>query len=109
MLAQKDRDFQPQLIHLEKLVPIDNFYRDLEAKLDLHFVRDLVQDYYKPFGRPSIDPVVFFKLQLIMFFEAIRSERQLMQTTALCLDHRWYLGYDLDQQLPHPFIPDQNS
>jgi hypothetical protein len=25
-------------------------------------------------GRPSIDPVVFFKLQLVMFFEDIRSE-----------------------------------
>ncbi|MGO8948357.1 MAG: transposase [Ktedonobacterales bacterium] len=26
-------------------------------------------------GRPSIDPVVFFKLQLVMFFEGVRSER----------------------------------
>ncbi len=33
-------------------------------------------------GRPSIDPVVFFKLQLVMFFEEIRSERQLMRHAA---------------------------
>jgi hypothetical protein len=51
-------------------------------------------------GRPSIDPVVFFKLQLIMFFEGIRSERQLMETVNLNLAHRWYLGYDLDQAVP---------
>ncbi len=62
-------------ICLEDLVPPDNFYRDLEVKLDLTFVRDLVRDHYASrMGRPSIDPVVFFKLQLIMFFEGIRSE-----------------------------------
>ena len=49
---------------------------------------------------PSIDPVVFFKLQLVMFFEGIRSERQLIETASLNLAHRWYLGYALDEDLP---------
>lgn len=77
MLKEKVRDFQPCVVSLETLVPEGNFYRQVEAKLDLSFVRDLVRHLYQPFGRPSIDPVVFFKLQLIMFFESIRSERQL--------------------------------
>jgi transposase len=51
-------------------------------------------------GRPSIDPVVFFKLQLIMFFEGIRSERQLMVMAPMRLDHRWYIGYDFDESVP---------
>ena len=34
-------------------------------------------------GRPSIDPVTFFKLHLIMFFEGIRSERQHMEMVNL--------------------------
>jgi len=51
-------------------------------------------------GRPSIDPVVFFKLQLIMFFENIRSERLLMRLVADRLSVRWYLGYDLNEPLP---------
>ena len=51
-------------------------------------------------GRPSIDPVTFFKLHLIMFFEGIRSERQLMETVNLNLAHRWYIGYDLDEAVP---------
>lgn len=101
MLSQKERDFQPHVVSLEALVPDDNFYREVEAKLDLSFVRDLVRHLYKPFGRPSIDPVVFFKLQLIMFFEGIRSERQLMDMAAMRLDHRWYLGYDLDEAVPN--------
>jgi len=45
-------------------------------------VRDLVADRYAAGGRPSIDPVVFFKLQLVMFFERIHSERHLMQVVA---------------------------
>src|SRR6266568_2412953 len=88
------------LVSLEALVPRGHFYRDLEAKLDLGFVRELAQDRYEATGRPSVDPVVFFKLQLIMFFEGIRSERRLLATAALNLAHRWYLGYHLDEPLP---------
>ena len=67
---------QPIAVSLEDLVPADNFYRHLEAKLDLGFVREWARELYAERGRPSIDPVVFFKLQLVMFFEGIRSERQ---------------------------------
>jgi hypothetical protein len=49
---------------------------------------------------PSIDPVIFFKLQLVMFFEGIRSERKLIERASLNLAHRWYLGYALDEDLP---------
>lgn len=91
----------PVTVSLEALVPADNFYRLLDAKLDLSFVRTWVHNCYADLGRPSIDPVVFFKLQLILFFEGLRSERKLMETAALNLAHRWYLGYHLDQPLPH--------
>jgi transposase len=62
--------------------------------------RDLVKGTYAQAGRPSIDPVVFFKLQLVMFFEDIRSERLLMQLVADKLSVRWYVGYNLDEPLP---------
>ena len=102
MLGVKAKSFKRHsALSLDDLVPKDNFYRKLDAKLDLSFVRSLVQAHYAPsFGRPSIDPVVFFKLQLIMFFEGIRSERQLMDMVNMRLDHRWYLGYDLDEAVP---------
>src|SRR5207249_4298136 len=66
----------------------------------LSFVRELVRDRYEEGGRPSIDPVVFFKLHLIAFFEGITSERRLMEAAAMNLAHHWYLGYDLDELLP---------
>jgi transposase len=73
MMGTKERSFAP-LIHasLEDVVPADHFYRHLEHSLDLSFVRELVQQTYAGIGRPSIDPVVFFKLQLVMFFEGLR-------------------------------------
>lgn len=101
MLGEKQRHFKTfPAISLEALVPPENFYRQVEAKLDLRFVRELVAECYTAIGRPSIDPVVFFKLHLIMFFEGIRSERQLMETVNLNLAYRWYIGYDLDEAVP---------
>jgi len=101
MMGIKGRAFGPlPPVTLEELVPPNNFYRHLEDTLDLRFVRDLVRDAYAPSGRPSIDPVVFFKLHLVLFFEGLRSERQLMQVVTDRLSLRWYLGYDLNEPLP---------
>jgi len=77
MMGTKIRSFAPlpRNISLEELVPKDNFHRRLEERLDLSFVRDLVEPLYARGGRPSVDPMVFFRLQLVMFFEGVRSER----------------------------------
>jgi transposase len=88
------------LSSLEQRLPATNLYRRLEATLDLACVRAWVDDLYAERGRPSIDPVVFFTLHLIMVLEGIRSERQLMETADLNLAHRWYLGYGFAEPLP---------
>src|SRR3989440_10021658 len=96
MMGMKQRSFVPLVnVSLEDLVPQDHFYRHLERSLDLSFVREFVQETYAGGARPSIDPTVFFKLQLVMFFEGIRSERLLMRHAADRLSVMWYLGLDL--------------
>jgi transposase len=102
MMGMKTRAFTPvPAVSLDELVPTEHFYRHLEQVLDLTFVRNLVREcYVAGMGRPSIDPVVFFRLQLVMFFEGIRSERQLLLLAADRLSVRWYLGYNLDEPLP---------
>jgi hypothetical protein len=58
-MGTKIRNFAPVSdLSLEELVPKDNFYRRLDRKVDLSFVRDLVKDCYACSGRPSVDPVV---------------------------------------------------
>jgi hypothetical protein len=62
MMGTKVRAFAPlPPVSLEDLVPPDHFYRHLERTLDLTFVRELGREAYADIGRPSIDPVVFFK------------------------------------------------
>ena len=76
MMGRKERHFAPLInVCLEQLVSQDHFYRHMERTLELSFVREFVEETYAHGGRPSIDPVVFFKLQLVMFFEGVRSER----------------------------------
>jgi len=87
-------------ISLDDLVPENNLYRQLEACINLELIRENVEGLWSNIGRPSNDPVVFFKLQLIAYFEGIRSECKLMEAVNLNLAHRWYLGYDLDESLP---------
>jgi hypothetical protein len=47
---------QPIAVSLEDLVPADNFYRHLDATLDLGFVREWVQSVQLP-RRSSADDV----------------------------------------------------
>ena len=84
MMGTKIRSFEPLPpdVSLEELLPKDNFYRRLEKRLNLSFVREMVVPLYSRDGRPSVDPEVFFKLQLVMFFENVRSERRLMRVVA---------------------------
>lgn len=101
MMGYKVKNLEVHIaIFLEDLVPKYNIYRQIEQCIDLSFVCDLVCDLYSEIGHPAIDPVVFFKLQLIAFFEGIWSEWLLMDTVNLNLAHRWFIGYDLDELLP---------
>jgi len=74
-----------------------------EAQLDPSFVCDWTCECDADRGRPSIDSIVFFTLQLAVFFEGTRSERKLIETASLNLAQRWNLGYALDKPLPTHF------
>ena len=62
MMGRNARVFTPlSVVSLDDLVPADHFYRHLDQVADLSFVPDLVQHTSTSTGRPSIDPIVFFK------------------------------------------------
>ena len=100
---QGRKEFTPQLFYelsLDRLVPIDNFYRRVNQELDLHFLYKSTQKYYGTQGQESIDPVVFFKLLLVGYLNNINSDRALILYCSNCLDVRLFLGYDLNEDLP---------
>src|SRR5215217_2215005 len=83
------------------------FYRKLEATLqELGFAAEvwkLCQPVYAKAsrgGRPGIDPVVYFKMLMVGFFEDLPSQRAI---AARCDDSRAireFLGYDLRETTP---------
>ena len=85
---------------LSDRVPEDNFYRRLKSVLDLQWLYRATKKYYGSEGQKSIDPVVFFKLMLIGYLENLGSDRRIITTVSMRLDMLYFLGYDIDEELP---------
>nr|WP_255695685.1 transposase [Flagellimonas sp. CMM7] len=47
-----------------------------------------------------MDPVVFFKLLITGYLENITSDRKLLEHCSMRMDVLYFLGYDLDEELP---------
>ena len=100
---QGKKTYTPKLmyqVHLNSLVPQDNFYRKLDKVLDMGFLYQETSLYYGNEGQESIDPVVFFKICLIGYLNNINSDRRLIEYCSNCLDVRLFLRYDIDESLP---------
>ena len=100
---QGRKSFEEKLFtnfQLSERVPADNFYRRLHETLDLRFLYKSTAPYYGTEGQESIDPVVFFKLILIGYFENLGSDRRIINTVSMRLDMLFFIGYNLDEQLP---------
>lgn len=103
MHMQGRKTFEEKLFthfQLSDRVPTDNFYRKLNERLDLHFIYKLTTRYYGREGQESIDPIVFFKLMLIGYFENLSSDRRIINTVSLRLDMLLFVGYNIDETLP---------
>ena len=100
---QGKKTYTPKLmyqVHLNSLVPQDNFYRKLDKVLDMGFLYKDTAPYYGIEGQESIDPVVFFKICLVGYLNNINSDRKLIEYCSNCLDVRLFIRYDIDESLP---------
>ena len=87
-------------VHIDNLVPQNNFYRLLNRELDLSFLYKSTEQYYGSEGQESIDPVVFFKICLVGYLNNINSDRKLIEYCSDSLAIRLFLKYDIDEPLP---------
>jgi len=93
---------QIQMLSVDDLVPDDHILRDIDKAIDFSFIYGLVKDLYcLDNGRPSIDPVVLFKIVLIQFTFGIRSMRQTIREIQVNMAYRWFLGYGMTEEVPH--------
>jgi len=80
---------QIQMLSVDDLVPNDHILRDTDKAIDFSFIYGLVKDEYcLDNGRPSVDPVVLFKIALIQFTFGIRSMRQTIKEIQVNMWHR---------------------
>ena len=85
---------------LSERVPKQHLYRRLAELLDWDFLYQQTQSLYSHTGQPSLDPVVLFKLMLVSRLENLVSDRRLVEHCALRLDILYFLGYDINEDLP---------
>jgi len=104
-MLTKDKDDvrnQIEMLCLDQLVPEDHLVRKLDAAIDFNFIYDLVSDKYcMDNGRPSIDPVVLFKIVFIQYIFGIKSMRQTISEIQTNVAYRWFIRYGLNEQIPH--------
>ena len=93
---------QMEMVCIEEMVSKDHILRKIDSAIDFTHIYDLVGDMYcKNNGRPSIDPVVIFKMVLIQHLFGIPSLRKTAEEVKYNIAYRWFLGYLLNEQTPH--------
>lgn len=87
-------------VTLESRIPEGHPLRKVKQVVDFGFVREEVVGLYGRRGNPSVDPAVLLKLMFLLFFEGVKSERELMVQMRYRLDWLWFCGYDIDEEVP---------
>ena len=88
-------------IDLELMIPRDHLLRRIDSKIDFDFIYDITERLYCPDnGRPSIDPVLFFRMQLISYLYGMKSDRELCREVHLNLAYRWFCRLKLTDTVP---------
>lgn len=101
LTSKKESQLTYEFVCIEDLVPRDHLLRKIDRYIDFSFIREKASPYYCPDnGRPSVDPVVLFKMIFIGYLYGIRSERQLELEIRTNIAYRWFLGLKLTDPIP---------
>lgn len=98
------KEIQSEIIFttMEELVPKESLFRKIDKYIDFTFIYEEVKDLYsKNNGRPSVDPVVLFKLVFIQTLDGIKSMRKLCEKIKVDAEYRWFLGIPFGEGTPH--------
>lgn len=104
VLRKKDRGITDQIefVCISDLVPESHLLRAVNNSIDFGFIYEEVKELYsEDRGRPSIDPVVLIKLIMLQALYGIRSMRQTIKEVEVNIAYRWFLGYGLQEKIPH--------
>jgi transposase len=88
-------------VSLDARVRKDHVLRKIQQVVDFGFIYKEVEQFYGERGNVSVPPVVILKMMFLLFFYDVRSERELMDTIPERIDWMWFLGYQLDDDIPN--------
>lgn len=90
-----------EFVLLDQLVEEDHLLRKIDKYIDFSFIIEKVKPYYSENkGRPSLDPLILFKMMFIGYLYGIRSERQLEKEIYYNMAYRWFLGLNINDPVP---------
>ena len=91
-----------EIVDTESLVPAEHLLRKIDAAVDFTKIYDMVEPLYcADNGRPSVDPVVLFKMVLIQHQYGLGSLRRTAEEVSFHVAYRWFSGYHLQEDTPH--------
>jgi len=89
------------MVNLEEMMPPNHLLVRINRAVNLDFIYELTSKLYcSDNGRPSIDPVLFFRMQLIGYLYGIDSDRKLCEEIHLNLAYRWFCRLNLEDPVP---------
>jgi transposase len=101
---QRYQPYQEKLfssINLREMVPNKHLLVKIDKVTGLSFIYELTKELYcKNNGRPSVDPVVFFRMQIVGYLYGISSDRQLCEEIHLNVTYRWVCQLSLEDKVP---------
>ena len=99
--GKMDRDVV-EIVGIDSLVPKEHLLRKIDKAVDFNRLYEKVEPLYcEDNGRPSIDPVVLFKMVLIQHLYGLPSLRRTAEEVSANICYRWFLGYTLQDETPH--------
>ena len=99
--GKMDRDLV-EFVVIDQLVPKEHLLRKIDTAVDFARLYEMVEPLYcEDNGRPSIDPVVWFKMVLIQHLYGLPSLRRTAEAVSANNCYRWFLGYPLQEETPH--------
>ena len=75
---------------LEDLVPENHPVRIYDKAIDWSFIYPMVENLYSTAGRPSIDPIVLFKMVFLNYIDGIHSLRKTCERCKTDVAYRWF-------------------
>ncbi|WP_070121852.1 IS1182 family transposase [Bacillus marinisedimentorum] len=100
--SKKERQNEIEMVTIDELVPENHLLRKIDQYIDFSFIPEKVRPYYsEDNGRPSLDPLVLFKMMFIGYIYGVRSERELERQIQTNIAYRWFLGLNLTDAVPH--------